>query len=406
MLKKILNSFSLAVNNIRSRIFHTLLSVLGIIIGVAALVAILSLIDGMEKYAHAQITKTTSLTSVVVQTETHKQVDNIWVKKENYEYIDYNKFHELQKFIASPIKGSIGHKISRELNIFETGKTIGANIYWHETSKEGEGAILYGHHFTPADKLEKNKVAIINKSMASAITGNTSYIQAIDRPLVINSDTFSVVGVLADNEAKISEAFLPITLLGEEEYKENPPLIIFEAEKVEDVAILKDKINEWVLANYKNNDIKLITNEFRLQQAAEGFLLFRLIMGMIVGISVIVGGIGVMNVLLISVTERTVEIGIRKAMGAKKQDILLQFLSESITIAVFGSALGILIGIASTFVFVPIIKIYANIPFQAAFTFNTLLIISVVAILIGIIFGTYPAMKAAKLDPVEAIRKE
>ncbi|SFC33878.1 ABC transporter permease [Spirosoma endophyticum] len=139
---------------------------------------------------------------------------------------------------------------------------------------------------------------------------------------------------------------------------------------------------------------------------AKGFLLFRLIMGMIVGISVLVGGIGVMNVLLISVTERTVEIGIRKALGAKKRDILWQFLSESITISTFGSVLGLALGLLSTMAVVPIVKALTDIPFQMAYTWNTFSIILVIAMLIGVIFGTYPAMRAARLDPVEAIRRE
>jgi putative ABC transport system permease protein len=150
----------------------------------------------------------------------------------------------------------------------------------------------------------------------------------------------------------------------------------------------------------------VITNEFRVEQAARGFKLFRIIMGLIVGISVLVEGIGVMNVLLISVTERTAEIGVRKAVGANRRDIILQFLSESITISLFGSLLGLIIGILGTMIIVPIVKSLTGVPFQAAYTLNTLFVISILAVVIGIVFGTYPAMRAARLDPVEAIRRE
>ena len=113
-----------------------------------------------------------------------------------------------------------------------------------------------------------------------------------------------------------------------------------------------------------------------------------------------------MNVLLISVTERTSEIGIRKALGANKKDIMRLFLSESITVSLFGSLLGLTFGVLGTMVFIPIIKAITKVPFQAAYTWNTLLVIMIIAILVGVVFGTYPAMKAARLDPVDAIRRE
>lgn len=127
---------------------------------------------------------------------------------------------------------------------------------------------------------------------------------------------------------------------------------------------------------------------------------------MIVGISIVVGGVGVTNVLLLSVTERTVEIGIRKAMGARRKDIMLQFLSESVTISAFGSILGLILGIVSTFAIVPVIKAFVPVPFEASYIWNTLIIIATIAVLIGIIFGTYPAIRTSRLDPVEAIRRE
>jgi putative ABC transport system permease protein len=113
-----------------------------------------------------------------------------------------------------------------------------------------------------------------------------------------------------------------------------------------------------------------------------------------------------MNVLLISVTERTNEIGIRKAVGANRFDIMLQLLSESVAISAFGCSVGLVFGILTTMAAIPIIKAIAEVPFQAAYTLNTLLVIVLVALVIGILFGTYPAVRASRLDPVEAIRRE
>jgi putative ABC transport system permease protein len=135
-------------------------------------------------------------------------------------------------------------------------------------------------------------------------------------------------------------------------------------------------------------------------------MLFRIIMGLIVGISVIVGGIGVMNVLLISVTQRTNEIGLRKAVGSRKSDIYVQFLSESMVVSLFGTVVGIIIGILASLAVVPIVHQIVEIPFSPAFSLLTITVITIFSLLIGVLFGTYPAYKASQLSPIDALRRE
>jgi len=129
-------------------------------------------------------------------------------------------------------------------------------------------------------------------------------------------------------------------------------------------------------------------------------------MGAITGISVIVGGIGIMNVLLISVTERTKEIGIRKATGAKKKDIVYQFMAESVTISMVGSVLGWAVGMIGVLAFVPLVNKLVNIEFFVVINPLSVLLILILAIVIGVTFGTYPAWRASQLDPIDAIRHE
>ena len=100
------------------------------------------------------------------------------------------------------------------------------------------------------------------------------------------------------------------------------------------------------------------------------------------------------------------EIGIRKAMGATRKDIVQLFLAESITVSGFGSIIGVVFGVVFTVIAIPIVKALTKIPFQAAYTANTFIVISVIAVLVGIVFGTYPALRASRLNPVDAIRHE
>jgi putative ABC transport system permease protein len=129
-------------------------------------------------------------------------------------------------------------------------------------------------------------------------------------------------------------------------------------------------------------------------------------MGAITGISLLVGGIGIMNVLLASVAERTREIGIRKATGARPRDVLIQFLAESVTITGVGSLIGISLGLAAAFVITSIIRAQTRAILFAAFTWGTVAVAVGAAVVVGLTFGMYPALRASRLSPIDAIRHE
>jgi putative ABC transport system permease protein len=184
---------------------------------------------------------------------------------------------------------------------------------------------------------------------------------------------------------------------------------LLKANRVEEVDSVQARVERWLARRYGadwKDKMRVGTRAERLQQIQQGMLVFKILMGAITGISLLVGGIGIMNVLLASVAERTREIGIRKAAGARRRDILWQFLAESIAITGAGSVIGAAVGLAGAFGVTAIMRARTDALVYAAFTWGTMLVAAGAAVAVGLAFGMYPALRAARLSPIDAMRHE
>jgi putative ABC transport system permease protein len=409
MLSNIWTAFGIAIQNIRSNILHTFLSTLGIVIGVAALVAILSLADGMEEFARDQITKTTSLKSIRVQPQTRKFVNGIWVNLDNYPRLQPDHINALLTRLDSVESMNYtlsGGTLTRDAKSREIGIEYYAVL--PDIWQLPDSMLIAGKSLPTDNNSGPATGVVVNENLARALAPDSGKIEsALGTSLSLFNQTFEIIGV-GKSQANHMQALLTMGALPDSLTRNKPANLTITATKLEAVSSIKADVEGWLKETFRDQagQFHVVSNEWRLKQAQRGMLLFRIVMGLITGISVLVGGIGIMNVLLISITERTSEIGIRKAVGAKKSDILLQFLSESVTVSAFGSGIGVIAGFGFMAAAVPLIHYITDIQFQAAYTFSTIGIVALIALLIGVLFGTYPAMRAANLLPIDAIRRE
>jgi putative ABC transport system permease protein len=345
---------------------------------------------------------------VMIETQTQQIINNIRVKKDSFGYLQYQDLGELQSEFQDRAKAMLFTQHNAALERVGDATPVAAVVTGIAPDLPATEVLKVGRKFSPSDQTNQAKVAIVSDQLAQLLAKKSAVDQLIGQQIRHQQEAYTIIGVLKPGKTPAPTLFVPISSLPAGALAQSPPMCILEANVVEDVPKIKTATEVWLKKHFpsKHQDFQVISNEFRVDQVAKGFLLFRIVMGMIVGISVLVGGIGVMNVLLISVTERTREIGVRKALGAKKRDIMRLFLSESITVSFLGSLMGLGLGILGTSIFIPIVKAITKAPFQAAYTWNTLIVIVVIALLIGVIFGTFPAIKAARLNPVDAIRHE
>ncbi len=406
-------SLSIALGTLRANPLRTTLSTLGIVIGAAALVAVLTLGDGMERFGRQQLATTTDLQSVVLEPRTVEIIDNQAYPLDDYLVLTRADAERIMTSVPHISAGllTLNGSAAVELpgGLSDTVDIVATLPTQAEVLKRSFAA---GRYFTAAEAAAGTPVVVVSAGLGATLGGGDPA-AALGRQVGIRGQEYEVVGVLpATGPERVPSVYAPIelaaTLLAPTP-RPRAPTLVLQAERIEDVRAVQAGVEAWLGERYGAEwprKARVHTNMQRVNQSERAILVFKLFLGAITGIALLVGGIGIMNVLLASVTERTREIGVRKAIGARRRDLLAQFLLESVAIAGLGSVIGTLLGFGGAFGVTALMRQQLDAPVYAAFSWGTLAVSAGAAVLVGVVFGIYPALRAARLSPIEAIRHE
>jgi putative ABC transport system permease protein len=408
------SAIRVGVASLRENPLRTLLSTLGVIIGVASLVAVLSLGDALQAFARTEIDRLTDAQAVAVEARTWHVVDGEWEPVRNVLELTQSDFEDLQGTLSMSSSGWMTRAGQARVSLPRTGRERTASISAVSSGIEATGRPLLagGRNFSRREDAVNAPVVVLSWKLAEELADGRPPTSLIGEQVRVGRLPREVIGVWEGTAGERGySARIPLSGASNAipAATANPPSITFKARTIEDVPLLKSAIEDWLARRFTawEDRVELVVSEERLQEVNRGFTILKLFLGTLAGISMLVGGIGIMNIMLANVTERTREIGIRKALGATPSDIRLQFLAEAVAISGVGSGVGVFIGvtIAAGAVFAMRTWVRAD-GLDVAFTPFTILLAAAIALVVGLVFGTYPARRAARLSPIDAIRHE
>ena len=400
-----LDCFSIALASIIQNGVRSLLTTLGVIIGVMSVILLIALGEGAQAYVQNEFAGMGSNILIVSPGKQEATGGTIPMRTSTLNKLTYENARQVERRAAgvsgvAPVvrgAGFVQHAGRRR-----DTSIMGVNPYFEEVRQ------IYskvGRFITQADIDRNVKVCVIGATVKEALFGGAN---ALDERISINRTKHQVVGILEKKGMSLGINLDDIVLVpvpsaqqmfhgGEDELFQ----ILVSARSKEDLPVAKAAIKAILFeAHDRTEDFTIIDQAGMLGTFNKIFDALRVMLAGIAGISLLVGGIGIMNIMLVSVTERTREIGIRRAIGAKKRNIMTQFILEAIALCQIGGILGVILGIAGGNVAAYLLKVTPIIPV------DWVLIGLGICSLVGVIFGTYPAYKAANLDPIDSLRYE
>ncbi len=385
---------------------RTILTSLGIIIGVTSVILLTSIGNGLKKYVTDQFDSLGAnsiyispgkvfndnggfaqggMANMILNSFTQKDILNL-----------RRKLKDVEITPASAVFADISSSYNTQKAIEIDGST----------EKFGENSNLVpstgnGRWFTEEENDKKSPVIILGYQLAQDLFPNTV---AIGKKVIVKGKTLKVIGVSDKKGASFGgpsfdkQAYIPINIAFDLSGNNNIQSIIVKAKNKDSIEATKKEITNIMLKKYDKDAFSVFDSSQLLNSINSIIGVLTIALTGIAAISLVVGGIGIMNIMLVSVTERTREIGLRKAIGAYPRAILIQFLIEAVILSCIGGATGILLGYLGTLA----IKSF----FPAQVTISSVILAFGVSSLVGIVFGVAPARKASKLSPIEALRYE